>query len=151
MSDIGDLKERAEKLVQHISLIQSEIRTVDIDTKIDDIKSEIKKLRDDNDRLLRENDELKLSLKSLISSVEDSRLSDLPVTFQGVGKKMDAILEMGRTNGAPAEAATTSRLAVVADIAKAPKEVQVGPSAKKVPDDRWNVPSGVQRTPGSTP
>lgn len=151
LGELGELKERAEKLARQIGLIQTELRTIDIDTKIEDIMNVIKGLRDNNDRLLRENDELKLSLKSLISSVEDSRLSDLPGTFQGVRKKMDAIIQSARKSGASNEAKTTAaRLAVVADLVKAPKEGQVRPSAVKE-SDRWKVPSAVQRTPGSTP
>ncbi len=150
MSDIGELKERADKLVRQIGLIQTELRTVDIDTKIDDIKDEIEKLRDKNDLLLRENDELKLSLKGLIASVEDSQLSDLPETFRDVRSKMDAVLDSGRVGGAATEATSSARLAVVADVVTASQEVEAGPSAANKPD-RWKVPTGAQRNPGSTP
>lgn len=148
MSDISELKERAEKLVHHISLIQSELRSVDIETKIDDIKSEIKGLREKNDRLRRENDELKSSLKSLILSVEKSQLSDLPGTFRDVRNKMDAVLKSDRIGGASTEPQISARLAVVADVVTAPQGGQVEPSVASEPD-RWKVPSGVQRTPGS--
>ncbi len=36
----------------------------------------------------------------------------------------------------------------LAEIVEAPKEGQAGTSAEKEPD-RWNVPSGFQRTPGN--
>jgi len=148
MSDIGELKQRAENLVQHISQIQSELRSVDIETKIDDIKSEIKGLRDRNDRLRRENDELKSSLKSLISSVEKSQLSDLPGTFREVRNKIDAVLKSDRIDGASTEPQVSARLAVVAEVAETPEKSQAEATAEKEPD-RWNVPSGAQRTPGS--
>jgi hypothetical protein len=150
MNDIGELKERAEKLARQIGLVETELRTIDIFTKVDDISNEIKRLRDSNDLLHRENDELKVSLNTLISSVEDSRLSDLSETFLGVRNKMEAILESGRMGRTQTGAKTTSRLAVVADVVTAPMESPIGPSAEKEPE-RWNIPSGTQRTPGSTP
>ncbi len=148
MNDISELKERADRLARQIGLVQTEIRTGDVNTQIDSIGDVVKELRYDNDRLARENEGLKASLTSLISAVEDSRFSDLSDTFQGVRDRMDAILETGRTGGAPTEAVTTARLAVVAEIVEAPKEGQAGASAEKEPD-RWNVPSGAQRTPGN--
>ncbi len=81
------------------------------------IEREIGELRHDNNRLTRENEELKGSLISPISSVEDSRLSELPVSFQGVGKKLDAILETDRASNVPAEARATALVGVTADIA----------------------------------
>ncbi len=81
------------------------------------IEREIGELRHDNNRLTRENEELKGSLKSLISTVEDSRLSELPVSFQCVGKKLDAILETDRASDVPAEARATACVGVTADIA----------------------------------
>ncbi len=80
------------------------------------IEREIGELRHDNNRLTRENEELKGS-KSLISSVEDCRLSELPVSFQGVGKKLDAILETDRASDVPAESRATALIGVTADIA----------------------------------
>ncbi len=150
MNDIGELKERAEKLARQIGLVETELRTIDIFTKVDDISNEIKRLRDSNDLLLRENDELKLSLKALIASVEDSRLSDLPETFRDVRSKMDAVLDSGRSGGAATEATSSARLAVVADVVTASQEVEAGSSAANKPD-RWKVPTGAQRNPGSTP
>ncbi len=148
MNDISELKKRAENLARQIGLIQTEFRIGDVNTKIDELGNVIKELRYDNDRLARENEGLKVSLTSLISAVEDSRFSDLSDTFQGVRDKMNAILETGRTGGAPTEAQTTARLAVVAEIAEAPKEGRAGTSAEKEPD-RWNVPWGFQRTLGN--
>ncbi len=147
-NDISELKERADKLARQIGVIQTEFRTGDVNTKIDDIGNVIKELRYDNDRLARENEGFKVSLTSLISAVEDSRFSDLSDTFQGVRDKMNAILETGRTGGAPTEAKTTARLAVVAEIVDAPQEGQAEDPAEEEPD-RWSVPSGFQRTPGN--
>ncbi len=72
MNDLSELKERAEKLAQQIGLFQIEFRTGDVNTSIDDIGNVLKKLRHENNRLARENEELKVSLTSLISSVEDT-------------------------------------------------------------------------------
>ena len=147
MNNLSELTERAEKLAQQIGLIQIEFRTGDVNTKIDDIGNVLKKLRHDNDRLARENEELKGSLKSLISSVENSRLSELPDSFQGVGRKLDAILETGRASDVPAEARTTARFGVVADIVQMPKEGRAEASAAKEPD-KPEIPSGLRRGPG---
>ncbi len=117
MNDISELKKRADKLAQQIGLIQTEIRIGDVNTKIDELGNVIKELKYDNDRLARENEGLNVSLTSLISAVEDSWFSDLPDTFQGVKDKMNAILETGRTSDVPAEATTTARVGVTADIA----------------------------------
>ncbi len=117
MNDISELKKRAEKLARQIGLIQTEFRTGVVNTKIDDIGNVIKELRYDNDRLARENEGLNVSLTSLISAVEDSWFTDLPDTLQGVKDKMNAILETGRTSDVPAEATTTARVGVTADIA----------------------------------
>ncbi len=146
MNDLSELKERAEKLAQQIGLIQIEFRTGDVNTKIDDIGNVLKKLRHDNNRLARENEELKVSLTSLISSVEDIRFSDLSDTFQGIRNKMNALLETVRTGGAPIEAKTTARLAVVADIVQMPKEGRAEASAAKEPD-KPEIPSGLRRGP----
>lgn len=150
MNEIGELKQRAEKLARQIGMVETELRTIDIESKIDDIKNEIKRLRDNNDHLLRENEDLKSSLNSLISSVEASRLSILHDTIQVVRNKMDAILDFGRADSDATDSKTSARLAVVADVVTAPREGQTVPSAAKEPD-RWKVPSGTQRTPGSTP
>ena len=149
MNDISELKERADKLARQIGLIQTEFRTGEVNTQIDSIGDVVKDLRFDNDRLARENEGLKASLTSLISAVEDSRFSDLSDTFQGVTEKMNAILETDRTDGTPTEATTTAHLAVVAEVVEAPEEGQAGATAE-TESDRWNVPSGAQRTPGST-
>ncbi len=69
-----------------------------INKKAEAIEREIGELRHDNNRLTRENEELKGSLKSLISSVEDIRLSESPDNLQGVGKKLDTVLETGRAS-----------------------------------------------------
>lgn len=148
MNDISELKERADRLARQIGLIQTEFRTGEVNTQIDSIGDVVKDLRVDNDRLARENEGLKASLTSLISAVEDSRFSDLSDTFQGVTEKMNAILETDQTDGTPTEASTTARLAVVAEVAEAPEKGQAEATAEKEPD-RWNVPSGAQRSPGS--
>ena len=116
MDDFSELKEHAEKLTRQIGLIGTELGIDDINKKAEAIGREIRELNHDNNRLARENEELKSSLRSLISSVEDSRLSELPVSFQGVGKKLDAILETGRASDVPAEARTTARVGVTAEI-----------------------------------
>ena len=149
MNDISELKERADKLARQIGLIQTEFRTGEVNTQIDSIGDVVKDLRFDNDRLARENEGLKASLTSLISAVEDSRFSDLSDTFQGVTEKMNAILETDRTDGTPTEATTTAHLAVVAEVVEAPEEGQARATAE-TESDRWNVPSGAQRTPGNS-
>ncbi len=146
MNDISELKKRAEKLARQIGLIQTEFRIDDVNTKIDELGNVINDLRHDNDRLAGENEGLNVSLTSLISAVEDSWFSDLPDTFQGFRDQMNAILETGRTGGAPTEAKTAARSAVVAEIVEAPKEGQAGASAEKEPDRR-NVLSGVHPKP----
>ena len=146
MNDISELKKRAEKLARQIGLIQTEFRIDDVNTKIDELGNVIKDLRHDNDRLAGENEGLNVSLTSLISAVEDSWFSDLPDTFQGVKDKMNAILETGRTGGAPTEAKTAALSAVVTEIVEAPKDGQAGASAENEPDRR-NVLSGVHPKP----
>ena len=141
MNDISELKKRADKLARQIGLIQTESRIGDVNTKIDELGNVIKELRYDNDRLARENEGLNVSLTSLISAVEDSRLSELPVSFQGVGKKLDAILETGRASDVPAEARATARLGVMADIVAMPKEGRAEASAASG-SDRPETPSG---------
>ncbi len=146
MDDFSELKERAEKLTRQIGLIGTELGIDDINKKAEAIEREIGDLKHDNNRLARENEDLKGSLRSLISSIEDSRLSELPVSFQGVGKKLDAILETGRASDAPAEARTTARVGVTADIVAMPKEGRAEASAATEPD-KPEVPSGLRRGP----
>ncbi len=141
MNDISELKKRADKLARQIGLIQTESRIGDVNTKIDELGNVIKELRYDNDRLARENEGLNVSLTSLISAVEDSRLSELPVSFQGVGKKLDAILETGRASDVPAEARATARVGVTADIVAMPKEGRAEASAASG-SDRPETPLG---------
>ncbi len=117
-----------------------------INKEAEAIEREIGELRHDNNRLTRENEELKGSLKSLISSVEDCRLSELPNSFQGVGKKLDAILETGRASDVPAEARTTARVGLTADIVAMPKEGRAEASAAKG-SDKAEIPSGLRRGP----
>ncbi len=111
-----------------------------INKKAEAIEREIGELRHDNNRLTRENEDLKGSLKSLISSVEDS-LSESHVSFQGVGKKLDAILETDRASDVPAEARTTARVGFTADIVAMPKEDRAEASAASG-SDRPEIPSG---------
>ncbi len=141
MNDISELKKRADKVARQIGLIQTEIRIGDVNTKIDELGNVIKELRYDNDRLARENEGLNVSLTSLISAVEDSRLSELPVSFQGVGKKLDAILETGRASDVPAEARATARLG---DIVAMPKEGRAEASAANG-SDKPEISSGLRR------
>jgi uncharacterized coiled-coil DUF342 family protein len=75
MNTIDELKQRAEELTRQIGLIRTEFVIDDINKKAEAIEREIRKLRDDNDRLTRDNQGLKVSLKSLITSVENSRLA----------------------------------------------------------------------------
>ncbi|MEE8505384.1 MAG: hypothetical protein V3S40_04085, partial [Kiloniellales bacterium] len=71
MNDFSELKEHAERLTRQIGLIRTELGIDDINKKAEAIEREIRELRHDNNRLTRENEELKGSLKSLISSVEN--------------------------------------------------------------------------------
>ncbi len=146
MNDFSELKEHAARLTRQIGLIRTGLGIDDINKKAEAIEREIRELRDDNNRLNRENEELQGSLKSLISSVENTRLSELPGSFQGVGKKLDAILEMGRAGDAPAEARTTARSGVVADVVAMPKEGRAEATAAKEPD-KPEIPSGLRRGP----
>jgi len=73
-------------------------------------------------------------------------LSELPDSFQGIGKKLDAILETGRVSDVPAEARTTARLGVVADVVAMPKEGRAEASAANEPD-KPEIPSGLRRGP----
>ena len=141
MNDFSELNEHAAKLTRQIGLIGTDLGIDDINKKAEAIGREIRELKHDNNRLARENEELKSSLRSLISSAEDSRLSELPVSFQGVGKKLDAILETGRASDVPAEARTTARVGVTADIVAMPKEGRAEASAASG-SDRPEIPSG---------
>ncbi len=143
MSDFSELNEHAAKLTRQIGLIQTGLGIDEIDEKADAIERKIGELRQDNERLTRENEELKGSLKSLISSVENVRLSELPDCFQGVGKKLDVILEAGRACGAPAEAKTAERVGVAADLVATPKEDGAEASEAKEPDQPANSVSRV--------
>ena len=118
MSDLSELKEHAARLTRQIGLIRTEFGIDEINKKVEAIELEIRELRHDNHRLTRENEEFKGCLKSLISSVENARLSELRDSFQGAGKKLDAMLEIGRTRDAPAEARTTEPPSVAVDIAR---------------------------------
>jgi hypothetical protein len=80
-------------------------------TEAEAIEREIQELGDENIRLAFENEELKGSLLSLISSLKNIRLSELPDGIEGVGKKLKAILETGRARGVPAESRTAARFA----------------------------------------
>jgi chromosome segregation ATPase len=146
MNGFIELKEHAARLTRQIGLIRTGLGIDEINKKAEAIEREIRELRDDNNRLTRENEELMGSLKSLISSVENTRLSELPGSFQGVSNKLDAILEMGRASDAPAEARTTARLGVVADVVVMPKEGRAEATAAKEPD-KPEIPSGLRRGP----
>jgi FtsZ-binding cell division protein ZapB len=146
MNDFSELKEQATKLTRQIGLIRTGLGIDEISKKTEAIESEVGKLRRDNSRLTRENEELKDSLKSLISSVENSRLSDLLDSFQGVGKKLDAILETDRASAAPDTATTAARFGVVTDIGAVPREGQAEDSAANEPD-KPKIPLGLRRGP----
>ncbi len=141
MNDFSELNEHAAKLTRQIGLIGTDFGIDDINKKAEAVGREIRELNHDNNRLARENEELKSSLRSLISSAEDSRLSELPVSLHGVGKKLDAILETGRASDVPAEARTTARVGLTADIVAMPKEDRAEASAASG-SDRPEIPSG---------
>ncbi len=147
MNDFSELNEHAAKLTRQIGLIRTGLGIDEINKKAEAIEREIGELRHNNNRLTRENEELKGSLKSLISSVENTRLSELTDSFQGVGKKLDAILETGQVSDVPAEARTTAGFGVVADIVAMPKEGRAEASAAKEPD-KPEISSGLRRGPG---
>ncbi len=142
MNDFSELNDHAAKLTQQIGLIRTGLGIDEINKKAEAIEHEIGELRHDNNRLTRENEELKGSLESLISSVENIRLSELLDSFQGVGNKLDAILETGRASGVPAEARTTAVFGVVADIVA--KKGRAEASAAKEPD-MPEIPSGLRQ------
>ncbi len=146
MNDFSELKEHAAKLTRQIGLIRTGLGVDEINKKAEAIERKIGELRLDINRLTRENEELKGSLKSLISSVENIRLSELPDSFQGIGKKLDAILETGRASDIPAEARTAARFGVVANIVAMPKEGGAEALAAKEPD-KPEIPSGLRQDP----
>ena len=78
MNDFIELKEHAARLTRQIGLIRTGLGIDELNKKAEAIEREIRELRHDNNRLTRENEELMGSLKSLISSVENTRLSELP-------------------------------------------------------------------------
>jgi len=147
MSDISELKEHAARLTRQIGLVRTEFGFDEIIKKVEAIEIEIRELRHDNHRLTRENEEFKGSLKSLISSIENTRLSELRDSFRGVGKKLDALLEIGRTRDAPASARTTARSSVAADIVVKPKEGRAEASMAKEPE-RLEIPTLLRQGPG---
>ena len=118
MSDVSELKKHAARLKRQIGLIRTEFGIDELNKKVEAIELEIRELRHDNHRLTRENEEFKGSLISLTSSVENTLLSVLPDNFQGAGKILDALLGIDRTRDALAEARTTARSNVAADIAR---------------------------------
>ena len=146
MNDFSELNEHAAKLTRQIGLIRTGLGIEEINKKAEAIERKIGELRHDNNRLTRENEELKGSLESLISTVENIRLSELPDSFQGVDKKLDAILETGRASDVSAEAKTTARNGVGADIVAMPKEGRAEASAAKQPD-KPEIPSGLRQGP----
>ena len=142
MSDVSELKEHAARLTRQIGLIRTEFGIDEIIRKVEAIELEIRELRHNNHRLTRENEEFKGSLISLISSVENTLLSELPDSFQDFGKKLDALLEIGWTRDAPAEARTTARSSVAVDVV-----VRAGASIAKELDNP-DIPSGLRQIIG---
>ncbi len=142
MSDVSELNEQAARLTRQIGLIRTGSGIDELNKKVGAIELEIRELRHDNHRLARENEEFKGSLKSLISSIENTRLFDLPDNFQGVSKKLDALLEISRTRDAPAEARTTARSSVAVDVV-----VRAGASIAKELDNP-DIPSGLRQIIG---
>lgn len=121
MSDVSELQEHATRLTRQIGLIRAGCGIDELIKKIEAIEREIRELRHDNNRLTCENDEIMGSLKSLISSVENTRLSEMPDKIQGAGKNLDAILELGRSIDAPAAATTMARSSDSTDNVAVPK------------------------------
>ena len=146
MNDMNELKERTEELTRQIGLIGTELGMDNINKKAEAIEREIRELKHDNTRLTRENKELKGSLISLISSVEDSRLAKWNDSVRAVSKKMDAILNAGRTGDAAVEAEATARLAVVPDLVDTPSENQAKASVESEPG-KLQTHSILQRRP----
>ena len=120
MIDIGELNEHAAKLTRQIDQIRNGLGVNEINRKAEAIEFKFADLRDENHRLNSENKELMDSLKSLIASVENIRWYHLPDNFQDVGKKLDAVLESGRSSVVPAEAIPTALVGDVAEIIPAP-------------------------------
>ncbi len=146
MNDMNELKERTEELTRQIGLIWTELGIDNINKKAEAIEREIRELKHGNIRLTRENKELKGSLRSLISSVEDSRLGKWNDSVRAVSKKMDAILSAGRTGDALVETETTARLAVVPDFVGTPSENQAKVSVESEPG-QLQTHSILQRRP----
>ncbi len=133
MSNMNELRERTEELTRQIGLARTEFGIDDINKKAEAIEREIRELRHNSDRLNRENKELKGILSSLITSVENGPLAKWNDSVRAVGKKMDAILNSGRTGGALVEVETTARLAVVPDLVGTPRENEAKISAESEP------------------
>ena len=147
MNDMNELKERTEELTRQIGLIGTELGIDNINKKAEAIEREIRELKHGNIRLTRENKELKGSLRSLISSVEDSRLAKWNDSVRAVSKKMDAILNAGRTGDVAVEAEATARLAVVPfDLVDTPSENQAKVSVESEPG-KLQTHSILQRRP----
>ncbi len=142
MIDIGELNEHAAKLTKQIDQIRNGLGVNELSRKAEAIEGKFADLRDENHRLNSENKELMDSLKSLIASVENIRWYHLPDNFQDVGKKLDAVLESGRSSVVPAEAIPTALVGDVAEIIAMPKESRPETLAVKEP-----IPSGLRPDP----
>ena len=142
MIDIGELNEHAAKLTRQIDQIRNGLGVNELSRKAEAIEGKFADLRDENHRLNSENKELMESLKSLIASVENIRWYHLPDNFQDVGKKLDAVLETGRSSVVPAEAIPTALVGDVAEIIAMPKESRPETSAVQEP-----IPSGLRPDP----
>ena len=133
MSNMNELRERTEELTRQIGLARTEFGIDDINKKAEAIEREIRELKHNSDRLNRENKELKGILSSLITSVENGPLAKWNDSVRAVGKKMDAILDAGRTGDARVEAETKARLAVVPNLVGTPDEKEAKISVESEP------------------
>ncbi len=133
MNNMNELKERTEELTRQIGLARTEFGIDELNKKAEAIEREIRELRHNSDRLNRENKELKGILSSLITSVENGPLARWNDSVRAIGKKMDAILDAGRTGEVRVETETKARLAVVPNLVATSSENEAKISTESEP------------------
>ena len=133
MNNMNELKERTEELTRQIGLARTEFGIDELSKKAEAIEREVRELRGNKDRLNRENKELKRILSSLITSVENGPLAKWNDSVRAVGKKMDAIIDAGRTGEVRVEAETKAHLAVVPNLVATPSENEANISGESEP------------------
>jgi len=113
MTNTDELKTRVDALTKQLGQLSEGFSSAELKRKTERLHEQVANLRAENERISRDNETLRATLTNLVSSIEDSGLSDLLDSLQVAHREIDVVLQERERSGILGDLQSKGRLSVV--------------------------------------